>query len=58
MAMIFSMVCYKKLHAVLDLVTSDDEMSDFKRRSERKIRDVFRVAKKGTVVEMVTEYRI
>ena len=58
MAMIFSMACYKKLHAVLDLVTSDGEINDFKRRSERKILDVFRVAKKGTVVEMVTEYRI
>ena len=43
---------------VLDLVTSDDEISNFKRRSERKIRDVFRVLKKVTVVEMVTEYRI
>ena len=58
MAMIFSMACYKKMEAVLDLVTSDDEIRDFKRRSERKIREVFRVAKKGTVVELVTEYRI
>ena len=58
MAMIFLMACYKKLHAVLDLVTSNDEISNFKRRSERNIRDVFRVGKKGTVVEMVTEYRI
>ena len=58
MAMIFSMACYKKMEAVLDLITSDDEIRDFKRRSERKIREVFRVAKKGTVVELMTEYRI
>ena len=58
MVMIFSMACYKKLHAVLDLVTSDDDIGNFNKRSKQKIRDVFRVTKKGTVVGMVTEYCI
>ena len=55
MAMIFLMACYKKLHAVLDLVMSDDEINDFKRRSKREMCDVFRVTKKGTLVEKLTE---
>ena len=41
---------------VLDLITLDDENIEFKKRSNMKMWDMFKVTKKGVVVKKVTNY--
>ena len=58
MAMVTTIASYSRLREILDLLSTKDEVAEFKKRAEMKVRDVVRVAKKGVAVEEVTEYRL
>ena len=58
MARMASMTCHEKLKAILKLVATDNDVSEFYKRSNQNILNVFGVVRKGVAVKKATKYKL
>ena len=57
-AMTLAIACCRKLTTVLEMIETEEDLATFKRRTEKKIRDVLKVAKKGVALRKVESYQV
>ena len=57
-AMTLAISCCRKLTTVLEMIETEEDLTTFKRRTEKKVRDVLKVAKKGVALKKVESYQV